>query len=70
MEHGVKTGEIGGETESVRKVADRVVDREGAEAAMFELIGWARGLDMPAHKPYKLIWLVDGGGRDALVVVA
>ena len=70
MEHGVKTGEIGGETEFVRKVAHRVVDREGTEAVVFKFIGWAHGLDMPAHKPDKLIWLVDGGGHDALVVVA
>ena len=70
MEYGVETGEIGGKAELVRKVTDRVVDREGTKAAVFELLGRARGLDVSPKKPYELIRLVDGGGSNAFVVVA
>ena len=70
MENRMETGEIGRETEFVSEVRDSVVNGEGTKATVFELIGWARGLDVPAHKPYKLIRLVDRGRGDAFIVVA
>ena len=70
MENRMETRKIRGETELVRKVGDCVVNGKGSESAMFELVGWACGLDMPSHEPYELVWLIGRGSGDALVVVS